>query len=252
MQCLEDANAALRSEIAQLRAELSAVPRRDAIEAENARLLSEISRRTGGADAGAVSPLAADVSALQSKVREFELLVLPQIGLRQIPFSAQSPLDGIIAYLARKCGGNVHRNKVVAVTAFKPLGGFDPAEVVDLKDPTTYVSEAGPTDQWVALDFKAMTVYPTYYSLRTRTNYWAGNMQSWVIEGSMDGKDWQAMTEIRLSNEINQKNRTLSFPITRPVDCRHVRFHMPPADGNRNIILSGFELFGTLRAARSK
>jgi hypothetical protein len=170
----------------------------------------------------------------------------------EFPFSPASPLDGIIAHLTRTFGGNVHERNVVTVTAFKPLSGDSAPRVVDLDSDSTYVSLLGPRDQWIALEFRKMTVFPMHYTLKTRVGKWAGRMKSWVIEGSVDGKAWRAMTELTSSDTINRPNVTMSFPITSPAAVRHVRFHMPPADGNQNIILSGFELFGILREAKSE
>jgi hypothetical protein len=165
-------------------------------------------------------------------------------------FSSAAPLNGIVAHLTRQCGGNVHNKGVIAVTAFKPLGSIQPSLVVDLdaaSRESTYCSEWCPEDQWIALDFKNRTVIPKYYTLRTRVGGWVGNLNVWLIEGSMDGTNWQPLTEMTSSPDMNRPNLTLSFPITNPVESRCVRLHMSPTPGNWNIILSAFELFGILK-----
>jgi hypothetical protein len=100
------------------------------------------------------------------------------------PFSRDPPLNGIISYLRKKYGGNVHDTQVINVTASSTYLG--PASVVvDLQDRSYFISGNDP-DQWICYDFKDMHVHLTGYSIPSSNCEYARYCypKSWVIEGA--------------------------------------------------------------------
>jgi hypothetical protein len=158
-------------------------------------------------------------------------------------FEEDAPLNGIIAHLTRQCGGNVHDFGVVEVRAYQPLSGRE-AHIADLGHRHDYCSNTGP-DQWIGYDFKGMRVNPTRYTLRSRYGRWSGQMNRWVIEGSLDGEDWLQLAQGHEPDGFVPQGVVHSYPMERGVESRYIRIRELP-NGGSNIILSAFELFGTL------
>jgi hypothetical protein len=88
----------------------------------------------------------------------------------QCPNHVGEPLDGIITYLMRNAGGNVHDKGIVTITA-KSVFSNDPQfaarNVADLTSDTKFVSQNGP-NQWICWDFHETRIRPTSYTLRGR------------------------------------------------------------------------------------
>jgi hypothetical protein len=163
---------------------------------------------------------------------------------KHFAFSQEAPLNGIIAHLTRMCGGNVHKKDVVRILNAKAIRGL--SAVADLETPDTYVSLAG-AGQWIGYDFIGKTVIVSEYTLGSRTRDWLGEMDSWIIEGSMDSENWVEMSRVVNCSDLNQPSIVRTFRIEQPVECRIWRLRQDPfSHHNSNIILSAIELFGCL------
>jgi hypothetical protein len=120
------------------------------------------------------------------------------------PFQQSAPLDGIIAHLSRKCGGNVHDRGIVNVTSSSRLGGsptWDGKNAFDLKSSSVFHSDGRwdahsiphTRNQWISYDFQETKIIPTQYSIRSRADPCAADgshPKSWLVEVSMDGSNW--------------------------------------------------------------
>jgi hypothetical protein len=96
---------------------------------------------------------------------------------------APESLEGIISYLTKKHGGNVHEKGIVTITSKSVNPRYPPTNVADLTSDRWFNSKKEP-DQWVRWDFREMRVCPTHYTI---TAPW---LKSWVVEGSLDGESW--------------------------------------------------------------
>jgi hypothetical protein len=137
------------------------------------------------------------------------------------PFSSKSPLEGIISYLTKKHGGNIHAKGIVTITS-KSVGDngarYALKNVADLTSTSRFQSKDEP-GQWVCWDFGGMRVLPTHYTIDSSTH----GLASWVIEGSVDGRSW---TEIdrRQDNRDFTNGGTASFATSRPAEFGFIRF----------------------------
>jgi hypothetical protein len=106
-------------------------------------------------------------------------------GIEIVP-NVLSPQEGIISYVTRKHGGNVHDHGIVKITSYEPYDGSssDAAKnAADLTADSFFHSKNAP-NQWLCYDFGDRRIILTHYSIRSRYN---GNMdsyypKSWVIE----------------------------------------------------------------------
>jgi hypothetical protein len=169
----------------------------------------------------------------------------------QCPMKEAKSRDGIISYLTKKHGGNVDDKKIVRISAktVKDKAHCGPrniAEFTDNSDRESKFWSNNEPDQWVCWDFREMLVKPTHYTIR------ASCLKSWVIEGSLDGRNWKEidrqMDTQHFNTAVLAKPMTASFSASHPVKCRFIRLtqigerHM----GNYLLDLREVEFFGTL------
>jgi hypothetical protein len=189
---------------------------------------------------------------------------------RKIPFTkggiftrATGPLEGIVAHLTNKCGGNVHECEQVVVTSSPPLRD-DPAHaaknVADFATDSAFRSAARDARQnipdapnnWICYDFRQRRVIPGWYSIQSDctggTN--TANLRSWVVEASMTGNDgeWAEIDRKSNNSDLNAKGAVQTFPVAGKTVCRFVRLVNIGRNhaGNDALCLSAFEIFGSL------
>jgi hypothetical protein len=173
--------------------------------------------------------LSESVSSLQNLVQRSKV---------DFPMEVPNSTDGIIAYLTKKHGGNVHSRGIVTITS-KSVGGAGtaPGNVADLTSESLFRSKDEP-GQWICWDFGEMRVRPTHYTLR------AWGMRSWITEASADNKNWQPID--RQTNSTYFKSlSTVSFPISNATECRFLRL-TEHSDDRPTMALRVVEFFGTL------
>jgi hypothetical protein len=118
-------------------------------------LLREGSERlVGSIDPPTAEPSICLTTAGDSSVRKIE-----------IPMKESGSLDGIISYLTKKHGGNVHEKGIVTITSKSVFLGYCPEDVGNLTSGAFFCSEALPLEQWICWDFREMRVRPTHYTL---------------------------------------------------------------------------------------
>jgi hypothetical protein len=155
--------------------------------------------------------------------------------------------DGIISYLSRKYGGNVHDKGIVTITS-KSVHSENSADAV--KNAADFTSDPcfwsnGEPDQWVCWDFHKMRIRSTHYAIRS---CWIGPLRSWVLEGSLDGENWIEIDRRTDNHDLRDIPWTGSFAIANGAESRFVRLTQTgPNHGDEDeLLMCGFEIFGTL------
>jgi hypothetical protein len=123
----------------------------------------------------------------------------------EIPMDFPHSVHGIIWSLAEKPGGNIQEKGRVTITS-KLITNSDLNAVTKIADVAAGSQSPSENEQgdWVCWDFREMRVRPTHYTIQSRS------LQSWVLEGSLDGRRW---TEIdrqtdRLNPRVQASNPT--------------------------------------------
>jgi hypothetical protein len=165
------------------------------------------------------------------------------VGTVEFPLTEKTSLVGLIAYLTRKHGGNVHARGIVTLTLKSMLDGTTYAvrNVLDLTSDPYFYSKNEP-GQWVCWDFRDMRVCPTHYTM------YADYPKSWVLEGSVDGQNWADMD--RQTDNLTFKRSWViaSFAVQMPLECRFIRLTQTDKNhyGDDCLYLRAVEFFGTL------
>ena len=175
-----------------------------------------------------------------------------QMGTKFV-YNAARPLDGIIAYLTHQCGGNVHENGAVTVTA-SGHDAVEPKEVVDLGS-CSYFYTLNEANSWVCYDFKDRGVIVTGYAIKSYPGAPGGNhLKSWVLEVSKDGTKWDVADQRSSFTDLNSKAALCYMRIAKGIHepCRFVRLRQigPNHHGSYALCLSALELFGTLTSKK--
>jgi uncharacterized coiled-coil protein SlyX len=161
------------------------------------------------------------------------------------PLKEARSFDGIIAYLTRKHGGNVHDNGIVTLTAKSisspRFGMLALRNIADFTSTDCFLSDSKP-DQWICWDFHQKRVWPTHYT----TN--CARLKSWVIEGSLDGRAWTEIDRKTDNSDLNSDPWRASFAVANSAECRFIRFTKTAMNhtGQFRLYCTGFEFFGTL------
>jgi hypothetical protein len=158
----------------------------------------------------------------------------------EFPLQEANSLDGIIFYLTRKHGGNVHENGIVTIpskSVYKDKPSYAARNSADLTSESSFWSKNEP-GQWVCWDFHEMRVRPTRYTIK------AFYLKSWVVEGSLEVEAW---TDIDWKTE-NEEFYLATFAVSNSAECRFIRLTQTGMnrDGEDKLAILAFELFGTL------
>ena len=194
-------------------------------------------------------------------------------------YNPQKPLEGIIANLTRKCGGNVHDKGIVNITtssvfSTKPdipeyerefldydisfeesdseYDEFPGKNAADLGIDTAFMSE-NKKDTWITYDFKERRVIPASYSVKSQGDLPGGDhLKSWVIEVSNDEKQksWIEIDRREDNYDLNGSSVTRNFKISRvpSTGFRFVRLRQTGRNHSQHyyVAFACLEIFGTL------
>jgi hypothetical protein len=129
-----------------------------------------------------------------------------------------------------------------------PLPVYSPEKCSPPAD-DTYFNSANEPGESLCYDFKDRRVTPTHYSIRT--HFSNCHLQSWVLEGSLDGMSW-AVLDQQTNNATTSNHPIGTFPVSRSVECRFVRLRQTGKAANEtdDLVLLAVELFGSLQQLR--
>jgi hypothetical protein len=134
-------------------------------------------------------------SSLCRRLRLFvkpSLLPCSRFAWKRCEFDSARPLDGVIALFTRECGGNVHTNGIISITASSSCAN-QCHRVADC-DWTGYWASSNEANSWIQFDFKARRISVTGYSIKSDTNG-GSHLLNWSISGSDDCQSWTMLDQ---------------------------------------------------------
>jgi hypothetical protein len=166
----------------------------------------------------------------------------------ELPMKVPKSLEGIISYLTKKHGGNVHEKGIVTITSKSVLDDprFVLKNVADLISGSLFYSNYEP-GEGVCWDFREMRVRLTHYTI------WTCQLKSWAVEGSLDGESWTEIDRQTCNRDFRSnvwESKRDSFAVSNPPECRFIwltqtdKNHWTPPDDQLG--LAAVEFFGTL------
>jgi hypothetical protein len=189
------------------------------------------------------------IHELRDEVKKGRSVSTGDIKMIKRPFRSETPFDGIISYLqafypenwrdyVTASASSVLSNRIAACGPMKAL----------VFNEKFYFHTQEQKNPWLCLDFKAMRVSITWYSLRTRHECLEDGPVNWKLLGSMDEHTWEILDERSGISALNALNASSSYDTKTKFECRYVRFEQSGlnSSGRRYLVLSAFEIFGTL------
>jgi hypothetical protein len=156
--------------------------------------------------------------------------------------------EGIISFLTREHGGNVHDHDIVCVTSSSVHGNYLLKNIVDFDNLLCAHTNSEP-NAWICYDFKDRRVNVTHYSLRARNDSGSNHLMNWMIEGSVDGREWVELDRRNDCRDLLGTNRSATFSTSKTGYFRQIRLRQTgkESSGYDYLTVGAFELFGSLR-----
>lgn len=158
--------------------------------------------------------------------------------------------NGIIDYLTKVAGGNVHEKGVVIVTSSSTYDSKHIAKnAVDIHDKNNLFCSQYYSNSWLKYDFLKRKVHPTGYIITSVNDFDQNHPQNWVIEGSNNDSIWvildsrqgeTSLTGIGLTRKFNIKPHEGSYRYLR------IRQNGPNSNNNGQLVFSSLEYLGTI------
>jgi hypothetical protein len=119
-------------------------------------------------------------------------------------FVEGSPLNGIISYLTRKCGGHICVRGIVSINA----SSVAEPQSYPLRNVAYFENQTGfyPKNE------------PAHYSLRSRRDSNSYHLRCWTLEGSQDGKSWVELDHRENNATLNSPDAIATFFISQSIE----------------------------------
>jgi hypothetical protein len=181
------------------------------------------------------------------------LLFVPSIQLpesrfyvKDFSFDSLQPFRGMISHLSSECGGNVHTNGIVSVTASS--NHYNACHQVVDYDWTSYWNSRSEPNSWIQFDFKNRRILPTRYAIKS-DNESGHHLLKWSVDGSNDGTMWTNLDR-RETNDLNG-NRTVKSYECQSLESSYPFFRFvrliqtgKNSSGSDHLMLTNVEFFG--------
>jgi hypothetical protein len=137
--------------------------------------------------------------------------------VKDFAFDSSQPFAGIIWQLSKECGGNVHTNGIVSITASSTESRAC-HQVADY-DWTQHWYSNSIANSWIQFDFKNRRISPTHYTIKS-DNHGGYHLLKWSLDCSHDGTSWVNLDR-RETNDLNGNRVVKSY------DCRSLESPSP-------------------------
>ena len=163
--------------------------------------------------------------------------------------------DGIMRYLSKESGGNIHDNGTVEITTNSiynnNTNSYHPKQLVDYNNDNRYDSD-NVSGVFVCFDFKKNRIQLSSYSIKSYSGGQNGaHLRNWVIEVSNDGNTWTEIDCHSNDSTLNHENAIGTFKISKESNdfYRFVRLRQTGYSWSNNyyIYLCFIEFYGKLQ-----
>jgi hypothetical protein len=122
-------------------------------------------------------------------------------------------LGGMISYLTRRFGGNVHDKGLIAVTGSGATGS--PENTVDLQGRSSHFQSRDEPNSWICYDFKGMEITPMHYSILSFPSGRELSSEVLVLRSIGDGQSWGEVHRCENNSDVNGSSRVGTHSVGR-------------------------------------
>lgn len=164
----------------------------------------------------------------------------------KISYDNKNEFNGIINYIRQQ---NNNIKDEVNITASSVIFG-NPYLLLDYKDIDQFFITSNLPDAWVCIEFKGHTIIPTHYTIRSVPSQPNNHPRSWVIEGSMNNKNYFVIDEQINCEFLNGKSYVHTFEIPEKNQKEIRYFRMKQTDTNwfgnfHHLVFNAIEVYGS-------
>lgn len=127
--------------------------------------------------------------------------------------------EGIMRYLTKKTGGNIHDNGTIQISCNSVRSSDFPRNLVDYENDNFYLSN---NDEGIFLcfDFKDKKVQLSDYSLKSFNHQknGTGHLKSWVMEVSNDNENWEEVDRHSDDPTMNEPKKVATFKVSKKLN----------------------------------
>jgi hypothetical protein len=184
--------------------------------------------------------------------RRLRLSVKPQsilesrFCLHHFTIDSSRRFDGIVSWLTRKCGGNVHKHGVVSITASSSYR-HDCCQVADYNWHDYWYSR-NQANSWIQFDFKHRQVSVTNYSIKSDGTS-CNHLLHWSLQGSNDGQSWTVLDQ-RDTQDLNDNYIVQSYECGSHQSSQFQFIRLiqtgPNSSNYNHLMLANLEFFGSI------
>jgi hypothetical protein len=136
---------------------------------------------------------------------------------------------------------------MVAITA----SSFENAQTHPLRtvadfESRAYFATANEPNSWVCYDFKDYRITPTHYVIRTHYDRDTHHLQSWILEGSVDGQSWIRLDQRIEETSLKSIGAIAAFVISKSSQVQMIRVRQvgTNSSGYDRLVIDALEIFG--------
>lgn len=169
-------------------------------------------------------------------------------AIKELKVKNQDEFDGILSYLTKKTGGNIHDNGTIKITSNSIEGNNHPKNAVDYERNNIYHSK-NQCDSYIVIDFKDKSIQVSGYLIQS-ANEDSVHLKNWVIEVSENGRNWIEIDRQTNHSKLNGFNNKKLFYIKKPHRkfYKFLRLRETGESWNQNYIGFTFiELYGKIQ-----
>lgn len=156
---------------------------------------------------------------------------------------------GIINYLTKKTGGNIHDNHTIEITSNSISN--HPKYLLDFNKNNCYMTQSSEKNAWICFDFKKMKIEISNYSIKSHSfDINSTHIKNWIIEISDDGENWTKIDEHSNYDGLNGHYISKTFSVEPNEFSRFCRFrHTGEYYGYPNwcLAFNSIEFYGRLK-----
>ena len=179
-------------------------------------------------------------------------------GTTKFEHNPSSEFDGIINYLTKKTGGNIHKNGTIKITASSvnrhSFNNPDPENCVDLSNDSSGYKSSNDVLSWILFDFKERKIELESYSILSNSSNDFGQLRSWVIEVSNDESNWTKIDDHSNDSTLKKEKFIATFKVQKENEgfYRYIRLRQTGNSWHMNgsgklINIPKIEFYGKLK-----
>jgi hypothetical protein len=161
------------------------------------------------------------------------------------PFSGTNRFQGILQHLRHKCPTLL---EVKASSEYRASTVVPVSQLLSIAKNTWYFStQPGGDEHWIEFRVQKFRFKVSHYSLKCPLQL-RSLPRHWILEGSVDGKQWATIDEKPDNRCLFEGNREVTFGVGMVMWSQCIRLrHVGPANNDFHCLsISGFEIFDVL------